>query len=300
MIIRRILAGLLFLVSGCADLPKWLPLPMQANPNQSDAGPGVFSFDWELSGDESVAPLQVFDNGQFTWLQFAPDQAVPAILHVAAAGHTPVAFSRQGPYVVLPGVWPELLFRGGHLAAHARRVAAPRDQSSEVGTPLAVDEFTERGNEAVPAIALPISEVLLAQGNESSVPVMSVALSGRSADEATPHYAEPAPAPSTPAIVFEVGPGDTNLRQALARWATTAGWTFNADHWAVSVDIPIAAAARFSSDFIPSVQSLVAATELSEHPLQPCFYANQVLRVVSYAQPCDRTATPATATEVSS
>jgi hypothetical protein len=39
-----------------------------------------------------------------------------------------------------------------------------------------------------------------------------------------------------------------------------------------------------------AVRHLLAATELSERPLQPCFYSNQVLRVVPYAQACDRTA----------
>jgi hypothetical protein len=34
---------------------------------------------------------------------------------------------------------------------------------------------------------------------------------------------------------------------------------------------------------------LIEATELSDRPLQPCFYANQVLRVVPLAEACDRT-----------
>jgi len=41
------------------------------------------------------------------------------------------------------------------------------------------------------------------------------------------------------------------------------------------------------------VRALLAATELSERPVQPCFYANQVLRVVAYTQTCDRSAAPA-------
>jgi hypothetical protein len=97
-------------------------------------------------------------------------------------------------------------------------------------------------------------------------------------------------APKSP--VFEVSPKDDTLRAALARWARIAGWTFDVEHWAVDADIPIVGSARFDASFKPAVQQLVAATELADRPLQPCFYSNQVLRIVPYAQSCDRTAGP--------
>src|SRR3546814_10467944 len=74
------------------------------------------------------------------------------------------------------------------------------------------------------------------------------------------------------------------------RWADTAGWTFCAAHWTVDIDIPIVGSARFESGFTQAVQALLASTELGGSPLQACFYSNKVLRVVSYAQACDRTA----------
>ncbi|WP_232462625.1 toxin co-regulated pilus biosynthesis Q family protein [Bordetella genomosp. 9] len=80
------------------------------------------------------------------------------------------------------------------------------------------------------------------------------------------------------------------MRRALSRWAGLAGWTFEPEHWAVDVDIPLSGSAAFSDDFKHSVRELLAATELGERPLQPCFYANQVLRVVPLSEACDRTA----------
>jgi hypothetical protein len=80
------------------------------------------------------------------------------------------------------------------------------------------------------------------------------------------------------------------LRLALSRWARNAGWTFEPEHWAVDADIPLAGSASFDLDFTAAVQDLVAATELADRPLQPCFYSNRVLRIVPYAQSCDRTA----------
>jgi hypothetical protein len=91
---------------------------------------------------------------------------------------------------------------------------------------------------------------------------------------------------------FEATPSDGNLRRALGRWARSAGWTFEPEHWAVDVDIPLAGSAAFGPDFVPAVRELLAATELGDRPLQPCFYANRVLRVVPLAQRCDRTQAP--------
>ncbi|HEU0230569.1 MAG TPA: toxin co-regulated pilus biosynthesis Q family protein [Burkholderiaceae bacterium] len=91
---------------------------------------------------------------------------------------------------------------------------------------------------------------------------------------------------------FEVGPADGNIRQTLNRWAQVAGWTFNVEHWAVNVDVPIVGSATFDSGFKPAVRALLASTELGDRPLRPCFYSNKVVRVVPYAQVCDRTRNP--------
>jgi len=91
-------------------------------------------------------------------------------------------------------------------------------------------------------------------------------------------------------VAFRVTPDDRNFRLALVRWAGLAGWTFRPEHWAVEVDIPITGSASFDAEFKSAVRDLIATTEMAERPLQPCFYANQVLRIVAYAQPCDRAA----------
>src|SRR3546814_12005512 len=66
---------------------------------------GQFNFAWMLSGDRAVAPLQVFDDGRRTWLQFAARQPVPASFQHGTKGDRPLAYVQEGPSVVLSGVW---------------------------------------------------------------------------------------------------------------------------------------------------------------------------------------------------
>lgn len=89
-------------------------------------------------------------------------------------------------------------------------------------------------------------------------------------------------------VVYAASPGDGNMRRVLARWSERAGWTFDTLHWAVDIDVPLAGSASFGSDFMQAVRQLLGATELSEQPLQPCFYSNKVLRVVAWTQSCGR------------
>jgi hypothetical protein len=315
MIVRPFSVALLLCLGGCADLPPWLALPGQPQGAVSYSDPGSYSFDWQLSGDKLVAPLQLFDNGNDTWLQFPVEQAVPAIFENGAQGQRPLLHERQGPYVVIRGVYPELVFRGGHLQATAHRFDAALSESMPVTSTVppagpgarAVNSIPVVDSKPAKALAVDVANarpVDLATPDADTLPEsvsdLSKTIAPGSDQPENPGAASALQeAPSLPeasgtqqTTPFSVSAADRNLRQALSRWAGLSGWTFSAEHWVVDVDIPIAASASFESEFIPSVQALVAATELSDRPLQPCFYANRVLRVVAYTQPCDRTAGP--------
>ncbi|MDP5111981.1 MAG: TcpQ domain-containing protein [Burkholderiaceae bacterium] len=217
--------------------------------NPSAIPKGALDFSWRLSGDRAVAPMQVFSDATHTWLQWQPGQPLPAIFGFTEAGEKLVSYERQGPYTRLEGAWTRLVFRGAHQQAQARRILSPVTGQASAVNP-------DSSSHSAPPEAVVVA----------AVPVKSVS---------PPFYA-----------VIET---DVNLRQALARWAGLSGWRFQAEHWAVDVDIPLTATANFSDDFVSSVRALIEATELSDRPLQPCFYANQVLRVVPLAEACDRT-----------
>jgi len=84
---------------------------------------GQYHFGWKLSGNRAVAPLQIFDDGHRTWLQFLPGQPAPAIFARLPQGDqllTPAA--GQGGLFMLDGVWPQLILRGGSLQSVALRL----------------------------------------------------------------------------------------------------------------------------------------------------------------------------------
>lgn len=92
--------------------------------------------------------------------------------------------------------------------------------------------------------------------------------------------------------IWEVQVSDMTVRRVLSRWAQSSGWVFGLEHYAADRDLPVHAQTAFRGDFRAAVRSLLASTELTDLPLQPCFYNNSVLRVVPRAELCDRMADP--------
>lgn len=87
---------------------------------------------------------------------------------------------------------------------------------------------------------------------------------------------------------FTITQADGNFRTALARWSASAGWSFGPEHWASDRDIPVDGSASFTGDFKSSVKGLLKTTEMSDRALQPCFYSNNVLRVIAASELCSR------------
>lgn len=80
------------------------PPPMQA-----------YNFNYSLSGDETIAPFKVFDDGQATYFEF-PTTAAPSISLVATDGlEQPLAHRLEGSYVVVDMVGSRFSIRSGDL-----------------------------------------------------------------------------------------------------------------------------------------------------------------------------------------
>lgn len=90
-----------------------------------------------------------------------------------------------------------------------------------------------------------------------------------------------------PVNQFLLKPPET-VRSAVDRWAKQAGWTFGPEHYIVPVDIPVVGTFAMPSDFKAAIRVLLDSTDLGDTPVQPCFYSNQVIRVVLRQERCDR------------
>lgn len=308
---------LVVVLAGCTPLPNW-SLFSTSQGGASLTAPSQFHFDWRISGDQDTAPLQVFDDGKAVWLQFPSSEYTPALFARTKQGLIPLAFGRQGPYVTVEGIWPVLVARGGTLQTVLERVSATRPEA--VQTPVtrssATVEWLEEADpipethssgvfnarddvadsapfaSASPKHGIDYAEVVVTSAEPKAdsigaaiAPEVVKAASMAVAVEAfTLSEQEPA--------VYQVGPKDQNMRLTLERWAHAAGWTFQTEHWVVEVDIPIVGEASFAPPFQSAVQQMLSSTEMADRPLQPCFYSNKVLRVVPYAQVCDRRSLP--------
>lgn len=179
----------------------------------------------------------------------------------------------------------------GDSAAFSRMVILPSGTSYQASLASAAQQAGVRIERYLKTFRV----VDLAAGQPSRSAASGVALGAAStgaqsmADMALAP-AEMAPVAAPPRPPYTVSVSDVNLRRTLARWAKTAGWVFEPEHWQVKVDIPLTAAASFSPDFKESVQDLLSSSELGDTPVHGCFYTNKVLRVIPYTESCDRTA----------
>ncbi|CAB3873483.1 TcpQ domain-containing protein [Achromobacter dolens] len=112
-----------------ACLALLAPISVAAQPEFAVARPAFYEFNWKQSGDSGISPVQVFDNGQRVYLQFAPGTEIPAIFADAPGGRILLAWEAQSPYIVIPHMEARLAFRLGRREALAWRAGLPPEGS---------------------------------------------------------------------------------------------------------------------------------------------------------------------------
>lgn len=279
-----VVSTIFFMLGGCVPT---LPTLEQSSPSLAA---GAFDFNWRLSGERAIAPVQVFNNQQQVWLQFRPEQHLPAIFAYQRGQYHAVKYQHFEPYVVIEGQWRELLFQGGRLQAQARHESVQQPQITEM--PPRVPKQAQTKTPSHPKHPKP----LVVQDEPSTSDRNAQTAAGgdpvqKAEKPAQPSQALPketralsAPAQSTQR--FEIGPADETMRQALQRWAKQANWHFTNEHWGLEVDYPIMNTAQFQGPFEQSVEQLLKSAQLGAQPLRACFYSNQVLRIIPEPQSC--------------
>jgi len=100
-------------------------------------GPSRWNFQYTFAGDKSQVPLRIFDNGRFTYLEFADVTDVPAIFLVDDERNEALVNSvREGKYLVIHRVGRQFTLRNGDevtcIFNEAFEDAPPLDQGSPV------------------------------------------------------------------------------------------------------------------------------------------------------------------------
>ena len=74
-----------------------------------------YNFNYQYTGEPAIAPLKVFDNGEFTYFQFSKKNAeIPAIFTVDAEGfESLINYRSAGSYIIAERVSPQFTLRSG-------------------------------------------------------------------------------------------------------------------------------------------------------------------------------------------
>jgi type IV secretion system protein VirB9 len=110
-------------------------------PGQAPVDPAQLNFAWTTKGSARLVPARLYDDGQATYVIWAPGVPIPAILATNDKGDEgPVNFAVRGETIVIDGVPGRIVLRVGHERAeldykgpgprpHAATAPATRDVS---------------------------------------------------------------------------------------------------------------------------------------------------------------------------
>lgn len=77
--------------------------------------PAAYNWDYSFSGDKTIVPLHVYDDGKFTYLELRPGQTIPAVFAVAKENgkESVVNYRRNGQFIVIQQLSPQFTLRNG-------------------------------------------------------------------------------------------------------------------------------------------------------------------------------------------
>ena len=98
---------------------------------------GAYDFSYITAGHASVRPVQVFDDGRSTYMQFRPGMAVPAIFSSKDGAPRLLVPVQEGPYIKVPDLHGQLVLQVGRAQAQVIHSGGTRPDAAElrVNTP---------------------------------------------------------------------------------------------------------------------------------------------------------------------
>ena len=108
--------------------------PQAPPPTAPAKKPTDYNFDYSTKGARDIAPVRVFDDGEFTYMQFASLADLPAVFLVDKDKQESVVNYRiEGPYVVIERIGRQFSLRHGNEVAcvYNRSAAEPPGEVAE-------------------------------------------------------------------------------------------------------------------------------------------------------------------------
>lgn len=95
------------------NIVEFAKVPLSDEPDMRDLS--IYNFNYQYTGEQAIAPMKVFDNGEFTYFQFSKKNAeVPAIFTVDNEGfESLVNFRAAGSYIIVERVSAQFTLRNG-------------------------------------------------------------------------------------------------------------------------------------------------------------------------------------------
>ena len=251
-------------------------------------------FRYRFSGDSSLKPLRVYNNSITTTIEFAhtPDNSPPTlqIEGVQKYLNSSVKLFKDPDRLIVDGLFDsaELVYSGTKKGrVTIERLVKTGTSSKGLILPPIKPVPVQAQQKAVVQSA-PTPPTVQAEG--FAKPITSGVVAPSTPVVAAPTIAVAPPKPLPPPIpTWTVSPQDKTIRETLAKWAASAGWTFiplGRDYWTVPQDFDVVASDTFRGDFKDAVRKLIASTELTKTPLQPCFFSNKAVRVILINEEC--------------
>lgn len=182
---------------------------------------------------------------------------------------------------------PGLVIRGATADGQRLIVAGTpiEIRGSLNGQPLVISRFTpSTGQATARAATLAPAQSKGTESVEAKIKALEASLK----DSEKMLYANAGPtalAPAVPEQSWDITASDTNMRLLFDRWAKAANWKAV---WDVDQDIPLEGTALgVPGDLKKAIRYVLSSTELIEPRLKPCFYINNVVRVVRRTAKCD-------------
>jgi hypothetical protein len=294
--------------------------------NKKPAPLAGVDFSYELSGDSNARPTQIFDDGKRTFMQFRSAQTPPAVFVQTAESHTVAEVKIEGQYAVYDGLAKEFTFVAGSDRAVARYtgqrqpVKASLEAKASSGAVPAVQSLA-RGEKLMASAGSGAGNVFVP--NEGSAPASNIKATAVAANEASQHsrtvVAGHANNLTTPVVAVAAGTSELTKVSANSINPTIGAASVNAETrewratrndvnlrilitkmgslqtppymlvWDLPKDYPIGAEDSYVGNFKDAVRHFVLGTEMTDTPAQPCFYSNNVVRIVRKTVLCDST-----------